>query len=178
MQTKRDQLPGADQPYFLDSGEGIRSLLLGVHVTTLARSVDTGGLFGLTLFQGPAGLGAPPHHHENDAEAFFVLEGRIRWWIGEEERVVYPGDFAYWPAGVPHAFRFEGAYNKLLGYNFPGGFESFFEELGQPTDAYASVPTEFVRPSPEKFAEVTKKHAWVRRDDLKIDPEAFAGKAL
>lgn len=166
---KRDQLPGEDRAYFLDSDEGERVQVLGVHVTTKARAVDTGGLFGVTVFQGPAGTGAPPHHHTNDAEAFFVLDGCVRWWLGDEERLTYPGDFGYWPAGLAHAFRFEGAYNKMIGLNFPGGFEDFFTQLGQETDAYVSVPGEITPPDPELFARVIEEHAWVRRPDLKID---------
>lgn len=165
MGSEWNELPGEDRAYFLDAGEGDRMHFFGVHVTQMARAVDTGGAFGLAMFQGPSGLGPPLHSHNDDSEAFVVLEGRVRWWIDDEENVSVPGDFGYIPAGSPHTFVFEGAYNKMLGYNFPGGFEGFFRDLGERTESYVALPGSGGNPEMAELAEVAKRYGWVRRDD-------------
>ncbi len=46
--------------------------------------------------------GVPAHVHPTHEEAVVVLEGEFRARVGEEERVVRPGDVILVPAGVRH----------------------------------------------------------------------------
>ena len=49
---------------------------------------------------------APPLHlHTDEDEAFYLLEGTMRFRCGEEEFDAGPGDFVFVPRGTPHAFR-------------------------------------------------------------------------
>lgn len=43
------------------------------------------------------------HHHPNQEEVIYVLEGTIEQWIEGEKRFLKPGDSAFIPAGVVHA---------------------------------------------------------------------------
>lgn len=52
-----------------------------------------------------ARLGAEPHLHERHADAFYVLEGRLGFLVGNREHELGPGDFLYAPPGVVHGFR-------------------------------------------------------------------------
>ena len=46
----------------------------------------------------------PTHHHENE-QITYILEGALRFWIGEDgaqEIVVRPGEVLHIPSNVPH----------------------------------------------------------------------------
>ena len=44
------------------------------------------------------------HLHRSDDEAWFVLEGRLGFRVGEEEREVPAGDSLLVPRGTPHSY--------------------------------------------------------------------------
>ena len=59
----------------------------------------------LHLLTFPPGGRAKAHLHENHETAIYVLSGEAEMWYGEklqEYMAVYPGDFVYIPAGMPH----------------------------------------------------------------------------
>ena len=47
---------------------------------------------------------APPHVHHADDEAWYVLEGVLRFRIGDAMREAVPGSGVLAPKGVPHAY--------------------------------------------------------------------------
>ncbi len=50
------------------------------------------------------GAVVPTHHHENE-QITYILEGALRFWIGEDgaqEIVVRPGEVLHIPSNVPH----------------------------------------------------------------------------
>jgi mannose-6-phosphate isomerase-like protein (cupin superfamily) len=47
---------------------------------------------------------APLHVHHADDEAWYVLEGSLRFRLGDEEFEVGPGGGAFAPRGTPHAY--------------------------------------------------------------------------
>jgi len=48
--------------------------------------------------------GAPAHFHTRATEVFYVLDGRMRFLVGDEVRTLDRGDFLTVPPTVPHAF--------------------------------------------------------------------------
>ena len=74
----------------------------------LANSEETGGRFGLVeaVFAQGHGAAAPRPPHRED-EAWYVLEGEISFYIGDETHRATPGTFVFAPRGVPHSFVFE-----------------------------------------------------------------------
>lgn len=102
------------------------------------------------------GLGAPPHAHGNESEAFFALEGTVRVLVGDIDRVLHPGDFAYIPRNMRHKFMIESASARFLCIMTPGGFERFFFALGRGTeDAYAPNAGELGPfPTEQEFGEI------------------------
>ena len=60
------------------------------------------GMFELTV---PAGARVPPpHSHRNNEEVVYVLEGRLRYRVDDEQQDLGPGDRMYTPRGSVHAF--------------------------------------------------------------------------
>lgn len=106
---------------------------LGCQVWRRADAAQTGGAFGLIEQIVPPGLGSPYHIHHNEDEAFYVLEGEIRFFSGERTWVLGPGGFAFLPRGIPHGFRTEGETpSRSLLLATPAGLEEFVAELSAP----------------------------------------------
>ena len=47
---------------------------------------------------------APLHVHHADDEAWYVVDGALRFRLGEEEREAGPGQAVFVPRGTPHAY--------------------------------------------------------------------------
>jgi quercetin dioxygenase-like cupin family protein len=153
------ELPGTPEGFYLDQGYGEKNSLLSQLITTLVSTRETGGRFSVLLFEGPANEPIPAHYHTKEDEWYFVLEGKIRWWHGDEHRLLYPGDSCFLPANVVHCFALEGGYNKMIGLNVAAGFEDFFKVIGTATEAF-SAPTEYEMPSEDKWRDAAEKFGW------------------
>jgi quercetin dioxygenase-like cupin family protein len=98
-----------------------------------ATSADTGD-YALIESVAPAGSQPPLHVHRDESEGFFVMKGQLTLWIGDETRVLGPGEFRFAPPGIPHTVRTgdEGARWLLIA---GARFEAFVRTvaaLGQP----------------------------------------------
>ena len=117
----------------LKSGEGRSIWVAGDRYTIKASGEDTGGAFALIEERVPPGGGPPPHVHHREDEAFYVLEGQVRFVGADGSRVLGPGGVAFLPRGVPHGFRVEGeAPARILLIATPAGFASFVDGLCEP----------------------------------------------
>lgn len=105
-----------------------------------ARASDTGGALGVIEGTFYRGFGPPLHVHSREDEALYVLEGRIRFRLGDDEFVAGPGRWAWGPRGVPHAFKVESESARALVVVTPGGFEQMFEEAGTPVGESPEPP--------------------------------------
>jgi len=47
-------------------------------------------------------------HAHLEEQMFYLLEGRLRYRVGEVEEVAGPGDLIYFPGGIPHGGCVEG----------------------------------------------------------------------
>jgi mannose-6-phosphate isomerase-like protein (cupin superfamily) len=100
----------------------------------LATGATTGGDFGLYRWNmGADPGGAMPHFHRTMSESFFLLDGTVRLYDGDEWRDGQAGDFLYVPPGGVHGFRNEsGAPASMLILFTPGApREGYFEGLAE-----------------------------------------------
>ena len=75
------------------------------------------------------GTGPPLHRHDFD-EAFYVIEGRLSFQVGDELIEVGPGELAFAPRGTPHTFaNLSDAAARQLIVCTPAGFERYFARL-------------------------------------------------
>ena len=66
---------------------------------------------------------------------FYVLEGELSLWCGEEKTIGVPGSFMAIPKGTVHRWANEsGAPAKSLVFLVPGGFDEFLMKIGKPID--------------------------------------------
>lgn len=110
-------------------GEYIDSRSLGEH-RILITSAQTGGTVSVWEEIVEPGWGPPLHIHRREDEVFHVLQGRLRFWCGEEMFEAGAGATVALPRSVPH--RFENICEttaRALIVCTPGGFERFFRDL-------------------------------------------------
>ena len=75
----------------------------------LVKNAGAAGAFFVADHPMPPGYGVPPHVHDGDDEAFFVVEGELTLDTDDGVRVAAAGSFVHLPAGVRHGFRNETA---------------------------------------------------------------------
>lgn len=81
----------------------------------LATGEQTGDVFALVDERANRGESVPLHRHREDMESFYVVEGEITLYIGEESGVrAGAGSFAHIPGGTVHGFRIESETARYL----------------------------------------------------------------
>jgi quercetin dioxygenase-like cupin family protein len=151
------------QALIVERGEGEKLNVMGAGIRFLCDSRQTGQAWSMMETTLPKESGPPPHEHPWD-EAYYVVEGEVRFTLGGDTRRVKPGDFVFAPAGTLHGF--QGASEqpaRLLILDVPAHTESFFREVERevkemPRDL-AKVPEigsrhqiRFVRPDDQSSA--------------------------
>ena len=145
------------QPYALAREQGQALWFLGTLVIVKATSEQTGGAFGLIDNVMPPGFASPYHTHRNEDESFYVAEGEMIFYVGEERVKAGAGAFVYGPRGVPHGFEVEGtAPARILLQNYPAGFEGFPVEVGEPAKVLSIPPAE--PPDMERLMAIAAKY--------------------
>jgi len=112
----------------LKSSETNSLNVLGGQVSFLCEASETNNKWSLMSVDLPLNAGPPPHHHPWD-EAYYILEGQVRFILGEEETIISKGDFVYAPANTVHAFF--GASEevaKVLVFDAPSTAGGFFKD--------------------------------------------------
>ncbi len=128
-------------PYTLAPGEGRAVWFLDTLVTVKVDAAHTAGAYAVVEFLLPPSFNPPPHIHHRDDEAFYILEGELSGFCGEQTWRGGPGGFVFLPRGLPHTFRVEGdAPARLLTVGNGSGFERFVAEAGVPAEAPTLPP--------------------------------------
>ena len=77
----------------------------------------------------PLHAGPPPHDHPWD-EAYYVLEGQVKFVVAGQEQILRAGEFLYAPASTLHGFQGDSeAPARVLVFDSPGHSEGFFREV-------------------------------------------------
>lgn len=148
-------LPGTPQPFYLENGEGEKSIVFDQLFTILLSGEETDGQYGVFTAEAPKGDMIPPHLHTWAHEIFYVVDGSITVWMNDQKgfegkRTLKTGDFGFVPLNTVHAFRME-APTKVLGVN-TGGFERFFHAMGTPTEETGIPAVPYITQFPQMLA--------------------------
>jgi mannose-6-phosphate isomerase-like protein (cupin superfamily) len=107
------------RPIVVRPGEGHR---VG-NVEFLARTIDT-PRFTFGIIDIAPGREIDAHVHEGEDDAFYILEGTMTFFSGDDEVEAGPGTFVLAPAGVDHGFRNDGDEPlRMLNIHAPAGFD-------------------------------------------------------
>ena len=116
---------------FVGPGEG-RPIPGREEVVFKATGADTGGA--VAFLEATTGPGAEPdaHIHHTSDELFYVLEGRMRFRLGEGTVEAPAGTFLFIPRGTVHAAWNDGAERaRVLAAFVPAGPERAMEAFAQ-----------------------------------------------
>ena len=103
--------------------------VLGTEVRFLCEGQSTNNAWSLMEVTLPQEGGPPPHTHAWD-EAYFVLEGNVRFTVGDQVFTAAAGDFVYTPGGVAHGFTGESQQPaRVLIFDAPAHAGAFFKRV-------------------------------------------------
>jgi mannose-6-phosphate isomerase-like protein (cupin superfamily) len=106
-------------PIVIAPGEGHRA----GNVEFLARTVDT-PRFNFAIIEIQPGRELEAHTHQEEDDAFYIVEGEMTFLFGDEAAPAPPGTFVLVPPGVEHGFRNDGAQPvRMLNIHAPAGFD-------------------------------------------------------
>jgi mannose-6-phosphate isomerase-like protein (cupin superfamily) len=112
-------MAGASRPVVVPPGEGHR---VG-NVEFLARTADT-PRFNFGIIEIAVGRELEAHVHDEEDDAFFIIEGEMTFVFGDEQASAPPGTFVLVPPGVEHAFRNDGDVPvRMFNIHAPAGFD-------------------------------------------------------
>lgn len=100
------------------------------------------------------GGGPPLHVHHREEEAFFILEGVVTFYVGDERLEASPNTLVRGRTGIPHRFCNETSRPaRMLITLVPGGLEQMFIEVGTPLEpGQAACP-----PSAEELSRLMER---------------------
>ncbi len=139
-----------------DEGEGVwfADSLLSYKVT----GDETHGQLALAEVRAAQGSGSPVHTHRHEDEAWYILEGELTFWLGEETRIATSGDFVFGPRGVQHRFRVESEVARFLILVTPAGFEEFTRACGWPASSGRLPPPDLPPHSEIELVAAARRH--------------------
>ena len=123
----------------------------------LIESSQSNGAFSLISCYFGKGGEPPAHYHLNESETFYVLEGEIRFHIGDKKFTARAGETAFAPKGVPHSFKLESETAKALLLIAPAGIETFFKEFSIPAQSLELPPIPDGQPPAEFLNHMLKR---------------------
>ncbi len=142
---------GSSEPYSRRTGGEASVWHAGALFTFLADGEDTNGQFCLIETVGRQGLEPPPHTHEREDEAYYILEGEIRFLVGGQRFEAGPGDLVYLPRGIEHGWELKTPTAKTLILIAPAGLEAIFKEFSEPAKAPTLPPVPEGPPDMERM---------------------------
>ena len=143
-------------PYVVPAEGGEPLWHLGALDVLKATGAETAGQLTVMEQRFRRGPGAPMHVHSKEDEAWFVLEGRFTFVVGDQVHTLGPGDFAWGPRDTAHGFAVDSPTGRCLLLVTPGGFEHFFRQTGEPAGALDLPPAPLGPPSQDQVGELAR----------------------
>jgi quercetin dioxygenase-like cupin family protein len=138
--------------YRLDAGEGEPLWFAGSLLTYKTTGAQTGGQLALAECRAPRDAGSPSHRHRDEDEAWYILEGRLSFWLGDQAFAAGTGEFVFGPRGITHRFRVDSDEARFLLILTPAGFEEFTRASGWPASSDTLPPSDLPAPDADRLA--------------------------
>ena len=148
---------GERKPFLLKTGEGRSVWSLGGRFTMKVGEADAGGRFALVEALAFRTTEPPLHIHHNEDEAWYILDGRMTFYVGDEAFQAGAGSFVFAPSGIAHTFTVDVEPTRVLVFASPAGFEHFAMELGEPASS-DKPPADLAVPAPEVLGPVAQRY--------------------
>ena len=142
----------------IGAGQGEARWWLGGLAEIKATSEDTDGQLTIVQVTEPPGMETPLHVHYAEDEGFWILEGEVTLYVGDETIEAKPGDFAWGPRNIPHRYTVGPNGCTMLFLCTPAGFENLVRDMSVPAESRTLPPASDEEPDFEMVARVAKKH--------------------
>ncbi len=155
------QEDAASRTFAHEPGEGEALWWIGMLATIKATAEQTGGQYTLVEILAPEGFASPLHVHHFEDEGFYILEGEMTFYVGDQTIKAHPGSFLFGPKDVPHAFTVDSGPARLLFILSPAGFEDLLRAMGEPARALTMPPQPEAPPSEaemQQMAAIAAQH--------------------
>lgn len=106
----------------------------GGYINVVVSPEQTNGELAIFTLTAAPGAEPPCHVHTREDEAFHIIEGTVRFQIGDEIIIAGPGQTVFGPRNIPHKFNIVSERARLLTILTPGDFVNYFIEWSQPID--------------------------------------------
>ena len=144
-----------------EPGEGEALWWIGMLATIKATAEQTGGQYTLVEIRAPEGFASPLHVHHFEDESFYILEGEMTFYVGDQTIKAHPGSFLFGPKEVPHAFTVDSGPARVLFVLSPAGFEDLVREMGEPARELTIPPQPQAPPEEaemQRMAAIAARH--------------------
>ena len=131
--SNADLLAPSPRAIVIPFGEDERLDLRDVVVAFKAMSDDTFGAWSLLEYTLPPRTDGPPAHcHRRATEAYYVVEGTLRFVAGDQSMDIGSGGFVLARPGLTPAFaNVTDSTTRFLMFASPGGIERYYDGLAQ-----------------------------------------------
>lgn len=121
---------------FVPPGGGVSYDWANDHTFVKVSAADTDGAYTLMEDNLKAEFALGLHLHRRYAETFYILDGRVNFYIDGEWLTAAPGATVHIPPGVPHAVDLPAdSTGRMLMICQPSGFDQYLVELAAMTEA-------------------------------------------
>ena len=151
----------ASRTFAHEPGEGEAFWWIGMLATIKATAEQTGGQYTLVEILAPEGFASPLHVHHFEDEGFYILEGEMTFYVGDQTIKAKPDSFLFGPKEVPHAFTVDSGPARLLFVLSPAGFEDLVREIGEPARELTLPPQPEAPPDEaemQRMAAIAARH--------------------
>src|SRR5215204_4538816 len=155
------QEDAASRTFAYELGEGETWWWIGMLATIKATAEQTGGQYTLVEILAPEGFASPLYVHHFEDEGFWILEGEMTFYVGDQTIKARPGSFLFGPKEVPHAFTVDSGPARLLFVLSPAGFEDLVREMGEPARELTIPPQPEAPPEEaemQRMAAIAARH--------------------
>ncbi len=89
---------------------------------------------------------------------WYVLDGELILWLGDEQRTPRAGAFVFGPRMVEHRFRVDSTEARFLSLLTPAGFEDFTRTCGSPATTLTLPPADLPQRDSQLLAAAARIH--------------------
>jgi quercetin dioxygenase-like cupin family protein len=127
-------------------------------ISVLMSSKDTENKFSLLRYVERRGMEPPPHTHTREDESFYLLDGEVDYYVGDEVLRAKKGDWVFLPKNIQHSFKVQTETADTLILFNPGGFENYFIEVASRAKELGLPPIPKDPPDSKKLLEVAARY--------------------
>jgi quercetin dioxygenase-like cupin family protein len=143
----------------LSAGAGPSAWVVGDLYTVKSSGRETRGAFCLIEVAVPPQSGPPPHVHQREDEAFYILDGVFQVNIDDQQLTAGPGSWVRLAKGSLHHFKNIGdSVGKMLILATPAGLDEFFLEAGRAADPKAPEAGAATNADVQRLLQVAPKY--------------------